>query len=91
VKEKEMLGLFLLIAIGLVVGGLANFFTHGGGLGTVGNIVVGIVGSLLGGLLFQQVGISLTGWIEESVVLASYGVAFAVAVILLVIASLIKK
>jgi uncharacterized membrane protein YeaQ/YmgE (transglycosylase-associated protein family) len=86
-----MLGLFLLIVIGLFVGWMANFFTHGGGLGTVGNIIVAIVGSLLGGLLFQQVGIRLTGWVEESVVLASYGVAFVMAVILLVIAKLIKK
>jgi len=86
-----MLGLFLLIAIGLMAGWLANFFTHGGGLGTVGNIIVGIVGSLLGGLLFQQIGVRLTGWLEESVLLASYGVALLLAVILLVIANLIKK
>ena len=86
-----MLGLFLLIAIGLVIGGLANFFTRGGGLGTIGNIIVGIVGSLLGGLIFQQFGVKLTGWIDESVILASYGVAFIMAVILLVIANLIKK
>jgi uncharacterized membrane protein YeaQ/YmgE (transglycosylase-associated protein family) len=86
-----MLGPFLLIAIGLVIGGLATFFTHGGGLGKVGNLVVGIVGSFLGGLLFQQFGARLTGWLEESVLLVSFGVAFVVAVILLVVANMIKK
>jgi len=86
-----MLGLFLLVAIGLVVGGLANFFTRGGGLGTVGNIIVGIVGSLLGGLLFQQFGERLTGWLDAPVALASYGVALIVAVVLLIIVSVIKK
>ena len=86
-----MLGLFLLIAIGVMVGWMTNFFTHDGGLGKVGNLIVGIVGSLIGGLLFQQLGTRLTGWSEEPVLLSSFGVALVVAIVLLIIASAIKK
>ncbi len=86
-----MLGIFLLIAIGLVTGGLANFFTHGGRLGTAGNIAVGIVGSFAGGLLFQQFGVRLTGWDEAPVALASFGAAFLMAVVLLIVVNLIKR
>ncbi len=85
-----MLGIFLLIVIGLMVGGMANFFTHGGGLGTKGNLGVGVAGSFLGGLLFQQFGAGLVGE-GPPVVLVSYVAALVVAVILLVIVSLIKK
>ncbi|HXI59970.1 MAG TPA: GlsB/YeaQ/YmgE family stress response membrane protein [Polyangia bacterium] len=40
------------IAVGLVAGWLASAVV-GGGLGVVGDIVVGIVGSFLGGLIFR--------------------------------------
>jgi uncharacterized membrane protein YeaQ/YmgE (transglycosylase-associated protein family) len=84
-----MLGIFLLIVIGLVAGGLANFLTRGGGLGTTGNLVVGIIGSFLGGILFQQFGASLVG--EGPVVMVSFAVALAGAVVLLIIVGLIKR
>lgn len=84
-----MLGILLLLAIGLMAGWLANFFTHGGGLGTAGNIIVGIVGSLVGGLLFQQFGGRLVG--EHEALLISFGVALVGAVVLLVVVGLIKK
>ena len=48
-----MLGLLLFVAIGLIAGGLAGMFTHGGRLGMTGNLIVGLAGSLLGGILFQ--------------------------------------
>lgn len=84
-----MLGLFLLVGIGLLVGGLASSFTHGGRLGTMGNLVVGVVGSLAGGLLFQQFGTRLVE--EHSAILLSFGVALVTAVLLLVIVGLIKR
>ena len=84
-----MLGLLLLVAIGLMAGWLANMFTHGGGLGTAGNIIVGIVGSLLGGLLFQQFGGRLVG--EHEAVLISFGVALVAAVVFVIVAGMIKR
>jgi uncharacterized membrane protein YeaQ/YmgE (transglycosylase-associated protein family) len=47
---------FLLwIAIGLIAGWLASAVV-GGGYGVVGDIVVGVVGAFLGGLLFRAFG-----------------------------------
>ncbi|MEA2701161.1 MAG: hypothetical protein QOI66_5432 [Myxococcales bacterium] len=40
------------VAVGLVAGWLASAVV-GGGMGVVGDIVVGIVGSFLGGLIFR--------------------------------------
>ena len=84
-----MLGLFLLIVIGLVAGGLASSFTHGGRLGKTGNLIVGLVGSFLGGLLFQQFGDKLVG--ESPALLLSFPVALVSAILLLVIAHMIKR
>jgi uncharacterized membrane protein YeaQ/YmgE (transglycosylase-associated protein family) len=84
-----MLGYFLLIAIGLMVGGMANSFTHGGRLGTAGNLIVGIAGSFLGGFLFQQFGTRLMS--DTPALLLSYAVALIGAILLLVIAHAVKK
>ncbi len=39
--------------IGLIAGWLAGNFTRGAGYGVVGNIVVGLIGALVGGFLAQ--------------------------------------
>ena len=39
------------IVIGLIAGWLAGMVMKGGGYGTVGDIVVGVVGALVGGFL----------------------------------------
>ena len=44
--------IFIWIAIGLVAGWLASLVV-GGGYGVVGDIVLGIVGAFLGGLIFR--------------------------------------
>jgi uncharacterized membrane protein YeaQ/YmgE (transglycosylase-associated protein family) len=40
------------LLIGLAAGWLAGQLTKGGGFGLVGDLVVGVVGALLGGFLF---------------------------------------
>jgi uncharacterized membrane protein YeaQ/YmgE (transglycosylase-associated protein family) len=40
------------VIIGLIAGFLAGLLVRGRGLGTLGNIVVGLVGALLGGFIF---------------------------------------
>jgi uncharacterized membrane protein YeaQ/YmgE (transglycosylase-associated protein family) len=48
---------FLLwIAVGLVAGWLASVVV-GGGFGLIGDIIVGIVGAFLGGLIFRALGV----------------------------------
>lgn len=52
------------LAIGLVAGWLAGLLTKGKGFGLVGNLIIGAIGSVLGGFLFQLLGlksVSLVG------------------------------
>ena len=45
------------IIVGLVAGLLASFVV-GGGLGLVGDIIVGILGAFVGGWIFSRLGVS---------------------------------
>jgi uncharacterized membrane protein YeaQ/YmgE (transglycosylase-associated protein family) len=47
---------FWFILIGLIAGWLAGNFTKGSGFGLPGNVIVGVIGALLGGFLFRIVG-----------------------------------
>ena len=49
------------ILIGLAAGWLAGRAVGGGGFGAVGDIVVGVVGALLGGVLFRTLGVAAGG------------------------------
>jgi uncharacterized membrane protein YeaQ/YmgE (transglycosylase-associated protein family) len=42
------------IVVGLVAGWLAGLLMKGGGFGVIGDIVVGVLGALLGGFLFSS-------------------------------------
>lgn len=69
----------LAIFAGLVAGWLAGFMMKGGGYGLMGDILLGIGGSIVGGWLFRSLGIaSGGGWF------AMVAVAFVGAVILIV-------
>ena len=47
-----LVGLVIFLLIGAVAGWLAGVIMKGGGFGLIGNIVVGVIGSLIGGWLF---------------------------------------
>ena len=79
----ESLVIFLLI--GAVAGWLAGVIVKGGGFGLVGDIVVGILGAFVAGLLLPRLGIGLSG-IVGSIVYAAIG-----AIILLLVIRLIKR
>ena len=49
------------IVIGLVAGWLAGQFMKGGGFGVIGDIIVGVLGALIGGFLFSLLGLSAGG------------------------------
>lgn len=54
----------VILIIGLVAGWLGSMIYKGSGLGIIGNIVVGILGSFVGYWLLGKLDISLgTGWI----------------------------
>ena len=49
------------LGIGLVAGWLAGIIMKGRGLGVLGNLVIGILGSVAGGMLFNLLGIDIGG------------------------------
>lgn len=52
------------ILIGAAAGWLGSMIFKGSGLGLLGNIVVGIVGSFVGYWLLEKIGVNLgTGWV----------------------------
>jgi uncharacterized membrane protein YeaQ/YmgE (transglycosylase-associated protein family) len=78
-------GLFVVLVIGAIAGWLGGLIMKGSGFGLLGNIIVGIVGAVIGGALFGMLGISASG------ILGSIITATAGAVVLLFIASLIRR
>jgi uncharacterized membrane protein YeaQ/YmgE (transglycosylase-associated protein family) len=78
-----MVTLLAWIIVGGIAGWLASLVVQGGGMGVLGDIIVGIVGAILGGLLLSLLlpgNFSLTGFNLGSLV-----VAFVGAVVLLLI------
>jgi uncharacterized membrane protein YeaQ/YmgE (transglycosylase-associated protein family) len=80
-----LLHLILFLAIGILAGYLAGRIMKGRGFGTAGDLVVGVVGAVLGGWLFRLIGISTSGLVGELLT------ALVGAVVLLYIVRLIKK
>jgi uncharacterized membrane protein YeaQ/YmgE (transglycosylase-associated protein family) len=74
------------IVIGGLAGWLASTLVRGGGLGLIGDIVVGIVGAFIGGLIVGLVGGSgFTGFNFWSFIVALLG-----AVVLLLIVRMVR-
>jgi uncharacterized membrane protein YeaQ/YmgE (transglycosylase-associated protein family) len=61
------------IVIGLAAGWLAGQFMSGGGYGAVGDIVLGVLGALVGGFLFRQLGLSAGGGLIGALIVATIG------------------
>ena len=74
------------ILIGLAAGWLAGQLMKGGGFGVIGDIIVGVIGALLGGFLFSTLGVFPGGGLFGSLVVATIG-----AVVLLFLLRVIKK
>ena len=79
------MGFLWFIIIGIVAGFVAGTLMRGGGFGILVNLVVGIIGAVLGGWVFGLLGIATTG-IIGSLVTATVG-----AIILLWLISLFNK
>ena len=77
--------LLYFLLTGAVAGWLAGLVMKGGGFGLVGNIVVGILGGVLGGWLFPLAGLELGGALGP-IVTAAGG-----AIVLLFVVGLLKK
>lgn len=73
------------LLIGLAAGWIANLIVRGQGSGLIVNLVVGLIGSVLGGWI-----LSLIGWIPVGT-LGSLASAVIGAILLLWIASLVTR
>jgi uncharacterized membrane protein YeaQ/YmgE (transglycosylase-associated protein family) len=80
-----MTNLIWFLVIGLVAGWLAGLIMKKSGFGLVGNLVVGVLGALLGGFLFNMLGLAAFGLIGQ-LVTATVG-----AVVLLFLMRFVKR
>jgi uncharacterized membrane protein YeaQ/YmgE (transglycosylase-associated protein family) len=84
----EIQSLIIWLVIGAVAGWLAGVVVTGFGLGLIGNIVVGIVGSFIAGWLLPKIGVKS---IVKNEIVDQIIFAFIGAVILLVILGLLSR
>lgn len=73
------------LLIGLIAGWLASLVMKGGSYGILGNMVIGVIGALLGGWLFSVLGIAAGGLIGAIIT------AFVGAIVLILLLRLIKR
>ncbi|XDD46560.1 GlsB/YeaQ/YmgE family stress response membrane protein [Leptospira sp. WS39.C2] len=73
------------LLIGLAAGWLAGRILRGKGFGLIANLVIGVVGSFLGGIVFGLLGFRSYGIVAELIV------AVIGAILLIFIAGVIKK
>ncbi|MDR0770114.1 MAG: GlsB/YeaQ/YmgE family stress response membrane protein [Burkholderiales bacterium] len=74
------------IVVGLVAGWLAGKFMKGGGYGLIGDLIVGVLGAVLGGFLFSLLGVSVGGGLIGAIIVATIG-----AIVLIFLLRLIKR
>jgi uncharacterized membrane protein YeaQ/YmgE (transglycosylase-associated protein family) len=78
--------LLIWLVVGAVAGWLASLLVRGGGIGLIGDIVVGILGAFIGGWLLPRLGINLGIGLVGVVISATIG-----AIVLLLILRLIRR
>ena len=64
--------------VGLLAGWLAGFVMKGGGYGLIGDIALGLVGSLLGSWIFRALGVAVGAGLFMAVVVAFVGAVFVI-------------
>ena len=72
-------GLLYWIVVGLIAGWLAGVVMKGGGYGIVADIILGILGAIVGGWIFSALGIG-AGGVVGSIVVAFIGAVVLVAI-----------
>ena len=81
--DPVFIGIWLVI--GAIAGWLASLVVKGGGLGLIGDIIVGLVGAVIAGYLLPRVGVYIGAGFVPEVINAVIG-----AIVLLVVARLGK-
>ncbi|GMU71519.1 MAG: GlsB/YeaQ/YmgE family stress response membrane protein [Burkholderiales bacterium] len=73
------------VVVGIAAGWIAGVVMKGRGLGLWGNLVVGVIGALVGGFLFRLMGVTAGGLVGQIVIAA------AGAIILLALVRLVRR
>jgi uncharacterized membrane protein YeaQ/YmgE (transglycosylase-associated protein family) len=76
---KKQMDILFWIVVGLIAGWLASLVTGRGGYGIIGDIIVGLIGAVIGGFLFSLLGLGASGFIGSIIV------AFVGAIVLILI------
>jgi uncharacterized membrane protein YeaQ/YmgE (transglycosylase-associated protein family) len=76
------MNIIVFMIVGLFAGWIASYLMEGHGLGTLGDIAVGIVGALIGGLIFGTFGVAANNFWE------ALGMSVAGSILLLLIVGL---
>jgi uncharacterized membrane protein YeaQ/YmgE (transglycosylase-associated protein family) len=79
----EAQSIIIILVLGAAAGWLAGIVFQGGGLGLIGNIIVGIVGGFIGYWLLPKLGVHIntgTGWLNY-VLTAAIGAIVLLAII----------
>ena len=74
------------ILVGLIAGWIAGQYIKGGGFGILGDIGAGVVGAVIGGLLFRAMDVSTGGGLLGDLTAATIG-----AVVLLLIIRQLRR
>jgi uncharacterized membrane protein YeaQ/YmgE (transglycosylase-associated protein family) len=72
-------GWFAWIIVGLLAGWLAGKITRGQGFGCIVNILLGLVGAVIGGWIFTRLGVTALGFLG-SLAAATVGAILLVAI-----------
>lgn len=81
----SVMGLLFWLLIGAIAGWLAGELMRGRGFGVIGNIIVGIVGALVGGFLFDVLGLAPNAGMVGSLITATIG-----AIVLLFLVGMLR-
>ena len=82
----DLTQLLIMLGLGALAGWLAGKIIKGGGSGLIVNMIVGIIGSVIGGWTFGKLGIPVGNDLIGALVTSVVG-----AIILLFIVGLVKK
>jgi len=85
-QTTHNMALLYFLIIGAAAGWLTGWLTKGKSFGLVGNIIIGVLGAVVGGWLFGLLGISTSGGLLGQLITAVAG-----ALVLLWVARLFKK
>ena len=74
-------GVIRWIIVGIIAGALASRVVAGKGMGCIADLVVGVAGAFLGGIVFSLFGVQGVAGFWESIVVAFVGAALLLALL----------